>query len=474
MFFNVDKKIEKIKKKLHNSQDVASRVFDKNGKKIGFIFLKSMTDETLFSDSIFRPIKEFDGEITSEKLIHEIINNNVVEEIKEGDIIEKILNGNAVILLGDENKYISADIEKFIMRTPTEPPTSPVIRGPREGFTEDIKTNISLLRRRFYSDKFVLKNFTVGRYSQTKVCIAYLDEIASKDVIKEIEKKLKKINIDGVIDAYYIGKFLENYPKSLFKQVGNAEKPDIVAGKILEGRVAILVDGSPIVLTLPFIFYEDMQNSNDYYTNNHYATYIRIIRLFGYFLSVIASGGYLAMRLFHYNVIPTKFLITIADTTRAIPFTPFVELLFITLLFQILYEVSLRLPSYLGLATSIVGALVLGETGVNAGLISPPGVIVIALSKIAVYTLPEQAPQITVLQVLFLFLGGCFGFYGVVAGLFYLVNYLNRIDSYGAPYLAPYSPRIQSDLKDAIIKRTLVEMKKRPMSFENANKTRMK
>ena len=146
----------------------------------------------------------------------------------------------------------------------------------------------------------------------------------------------------------------------------------------------------------------------------------------------------------------------------------------LALLFQILYEVSLRLPSYLGLATSIVGALILGDTGVNAGLISPPGVIVIALSKIAVYTLPEEAPQITALQIVFLILGGCLGLLGVIGGMVYIINYLNCIDSYGAPYLAPYSPRVNSDLKDAMIKQSLTKMKKRPMSFSVENKERQR
>ncbi len=474
MFFDVDKKINDLMTELHNSEDVSSRFFDNGNIRLGMIFLKSMTDDALFSDAIYKPIKEFKGEITVENLINRILINGAVNEIKQEEVIDKILKGNVVIFLSNDEKIIAADIEDFIMRVPTEPPTSPVIRGPREGFTEDIKTNISLLRRRFYTKEFVVKSYSVGKYSQTKVCLVYLNGIADQKIVQEIEKKIKKIDIDGVVDAYYVGKFLEERPKSLFKQVGNAEKPDIIAGKILEGRVGIIVDGSPIVLTFPFVFFEDMQNSNDYYTNNHYATYIRFIRLFGYMLSVIACGAFLALRLFHYNVIPTKFLITIANTTQVIPFTPFIELLFIILLFQILYEVSLRLPSYLGLATSIVGALILGETGVNAGLISPPGVIVVALAKIAVYTLPEQAPQITVLQILFLFLGGCFGLYGVVAGIFYLVNYLNRIDSYGAPYLAPYSPRVCSDLKDAMIKKSLVDMKKRPMSFENQNIVRQK
>ena len=474
MFFDVDKKVNDLMTQLHNSEDISSRFFDNGTVRLGMIFLKSMTDDALFTTAVYKPIKEFKGDITVDSLINQILMNGSVSSVKEDEVIEKVLSGNVVIYLSNDEKIIAADIEGFVMRMPTEPPTSPVIRGPREGFTEDIKTNITLLRRRFYTKDFVIKSFLVGKYSQTKVCVAYLSGVADKNVATEIEKKLNKIDIDGVVDAYYVGKFLEVRPKSLFKQVGNAEKPDIVAGKILEGRVAVLVDGSPIVLTLPFIFLEDMQNSNDYYTNNHYVTYIRFIRLFGYILSVVACGAFLALRLFHYNVIPTKFLITIANTTQAIPFTPFIELLFITLLFQILYEVSLRLPSYLGLATSIVGALILGETGVNAGLISPPGVIVVALAKIAVYTLPEQAPQITVLQVLFLFLGGCFGLYGVVAGIFYLVNYLNRLGSYGAPYLAPYSPRIRSDLKDAMIKKSLVEMKQRPLSFENKNRVRQK
>ena len=320
----------------------------------------------------------------------------------------------------------------------------------------------------------MLKNLTIGRYSQAKVCIAYLDGIANKKVVKQVENKLRKVDIDGVIDTFYLSKFLESRPNSLFKQVGNAEKPDIVAGKMLEGRVAVMLDGSPIVITVPYIILEDLQNSNDYYTNHHYASLIRVVRLIGFLLSVISSGAYLALRLFHFNVLPTKFLITIADTTQAIPFTPFIELLFITLLFQILYEVSLRLPSYLGLATSIVGALILGDTGVNAGLISPPGVIVIALSKIAVYTMPEQAPQITTLQLIFLILGGSLGLLGIIAGLVYLINYLNKIDSFGVPYLAPYSPRIQSDLKDGLFKQPLTMMKKRPGFLLTKNRTRQK
>ena len=191
-------------------------------------------------------------------------------------------------------------------------------------------------------------------------------------------------------------------------------------------------------------------------------------------IAVLGPGVYIAMQLFHYNVMPLKYLITIADSTQQIPFTPFIEILFISLLFQILYEVSLRLPSYLGLATSIVGALILGDTGVKAGLISPPAVIVVAIAKIALYTIPEQSAQITVLQFIFLLIGASVGLLGIIGGSIYFIGYLNSIENYRTPYLAPFSPFILRDNKDGIVKVPLTSMKERPLSFETNNKRRQK
>ena len=223
---------------------------------------------------------------------------------------------------------------------------------------------------------------------------------------------------------------------------------------------------------MPFALIEDLQNSNDYYTNHHYSSIVRVIRLFGLLIAALAPGAYLALQLFHYNILPLNFLITIADTTLGLPFTPFLEITFIFLLFQILYEVSLRLPSYLGLATSVVGALILGDTGVKAGLISPPGVIIVALAKIALYTIPEEASQITVLQIVFIILGGSLGLMGITAGMVYVVNYLNKLDSYGTPYLAPYSPRIPKDLKDALLTSPVIEMNELPKTYSPSKEKR--
>ena len=472
-FYCVEEEIKEIKKQLNDSFDVESRIIVKNNQKIGLIYLKSMTDGKVFSESIYKVINEFDGELTNENLLNKVIISNDVAEINKEEVVQKILDGCVIVLTGLSEKFVSSEIQKYPQRTPSEPPTTPVINGPREGFTEDIKTNITLLRRRFYSKDLVLTNLSVGRYTKTKIVVAYINGIADKRIVRKIISRLKRIDVDGIIDSYYILECLQERPHSLFKQVGFNEKPDVISAKMLEGRVAIIVDNSPIVLTLPFVIIEDIQNSNDYYANHYYAGYLRIIRIIGLLMAVFGPGLFLSLRLYHYYILPLKYLITISDTTQNIPFTPFIEILFVSLLFQILYEVSLRLPSYLGLATSVVGALILGDTGVKAGLISPPTVIIVALAKIAQYTVPEQNYQITILQFLFLILGGALGIFSIVGGMIYLVQYLTTIDSYTAPYLAPFSPKVDSDLNDAIFKTSFTNMKQRPQSFSNVNKDRM-
>ncbi len=472
-YFNVKDKIEEIKSTLNSSVDFSSRLYKKDNQILGFIFLKSIIDQTLFSSAVYFPLQMYNSKITIEGLKNDILKCVDIKEIKEKDIIKEILDGKLIIVTNFSKKILSIDLLKFPTRIPSEPPTSPVIQGPREGFVEDLQTNITLLRRRIKTKELVMEVLRVGSQTQTKVCITYIKGIANKKIVKEVKEKIKNIKIDGILDSYNILTYLENRPGSLFKQIGNTEKPDIVTSKMLEGKVAIIVDNSPIVLTVPFIFIEDLQNSNDYYTNHHYSSFVRVIRLLGLLIALISPGFYLALQLYHYNILPLNFLITIADTTQGLPFTPFLEILFIFLLFQILYEVSLRLPSYLGLATSVVGALILGDTGVKAGLISPPGVIIVALSKIALYTIPEQAPQITVLQLIFIILGGSLGLIGLISGLVYIINYLNNFDSFKTPYLAPYSPRIPQDLKDATFMEPVYSMRQRPKAFSPEKKERL-
>lgn len=455
--------IEKTKKELSYNQDFIVREIDTSSGKIFLMFLKSMCDKNEIAEQIIYPITNQTQTFNFTVLKNSIINCSEIEEITEEQILSNILQ-NKIILIFDKN-LLAIDLEKYPSRMPTEPPTSPNIYGPREGFVEDLKTNLSLIRKRLPTKNLVLKDFVVGEETNTKVCVAYLKNIANKKIVKEILKKIEKIKLKGVIDSYYIAEYLKKKPESMFEQVGFQEKPDVVVAKMLEGRIAIIVNGSPIILTLPYMVFEDLQSSNDYYTNYVYVNLIRVIRTIGIIIATIIPGLYLSIRLYSYKVLPINYVITIANSTKNLPFTPVLEILFILLMFQILYEVSLRLPQYLGLATSIVGALVLGDTGVKAGLISPPGVIIVAVSIMSIYTVPSQAAILTVLRAIFVIIGATLGIFGIVGGTIYFINYINTLNFYETPYLAPYSPKIHQDLKDGIFKKPLMKMKSNPRSI---------
>ena len=252
LFYDVQNKVEKLKAQLNSSSDVGTRIIEKAAACIGLVYLKSMVDNALFVDGICRPI--IASEDVSLQNFSTIISTAEVTQIEDSQAVEKVLMGNVVIIMSGEKNMLAVDILKYPARIPSEPPTSSVIQGPREGFTEDIRTNITLIRRRFYNKNLVLTDLFVGKYSNTRITVAYLNGVANKKVVKEIVDKLNAIDVDGIIDSHYIIKYLEKHPRSLFKQVGSMEKPDIIAAKMLEGRVAIIIDGSPIVLTLPFLF----------------------------------------------------------------------------------------------------------------------------------------------------------------------------------------------------------------------------
>ena len=295
-----------------------------------------------------------------------------------------------------------------------------------------------------------------------------------KELLFKIKSYLDSIDIDGIIDSFYIVSFLEEHKYSIFREVGQTEKPDILSAKMLEGRIGILVDGSPIALTVPFLLFEDIQSSNDYYSDNNHTSFVRVLRLLSKLITIALPGVYIAIQLHHYKAFPLKFLITIINSTQNLPLTPFLEMLFVLVLFEILYEASLRMPKYMGIAMSIVGALILGDTAVKAGLVSPPAVMIVAVSGITLYTVPEQSDQISVLRFVFTIVGGILGIFGMVLFGLYLMIYLNDFDSYGVSYLSPYAPYMEDDTKDGVFQRDLLMMRHRPYSLNNKNKTRLK
>lgn len=477
---DIESKIKEIEKEFYNTTDLIVRKFESSDKIIcAMLYLDNAVDKLLLSQCAIEKVQRFSFGENPNKTITECQQNLIafaqVEKVTDKqDIIDSIINGFAILIVNDCEMMTKIGCSKWVTRYPSEPPTSAVIQGPREGFVEDINSNISLIRKRMRSNEFVVEDMTLGQETNTQIKICYLHNVAKPTIIQEIKEKLKKIKIDGIVDSSYIAAFLGHNRHSLFKQIGTSEKPDMIAAKVLEGRVAIFVDGSPIVLTIPFLLFEDLQSSDDYYSVPAKATFLRWLRLFGAILAIMLPGIYVSLLIYHYQIIPIKFLITIANAIEGIPLPPFLEILFIIFLFEILYEASLRMPRYLGLALSIVGALILGDTAVKAGLISPPAVLIIAITGVMSYTIPEQSAQITLLRLIFTFIGGALGLFGITAGSMVLIVYLSNMNNYQTPYLAPFGPFIPADQKDGLIKSPITSQINRPESIPNINKRRLK
>ncbi len=471
--------LSKMKERYHNSQDLIVREFVSFGKiNSAVVYIDGSVDKQFLISGVLNPLQTSPppkkDDVTDYAVSKIVAFAQAKVESDESTIITNLNNGFCTIFFENTTSVVCVDSTKWPVRLPSEPPTSAVINGPREGFVEDIVTNVALIRKRLKTPDVIFDKMEVGRYSKTQVRVCYIHGIVHPKIVKKIKDKIKNIDIDGVVDSSYISAFLEDRRHSVFRQVGTSEKPDIIASKLLEGRVAVIVDGSPIVLTLPYVLWEDFQSSNDYYTTPMRATIQRWLRAFGALIAIILPGCYVAVMLYHYKIIPIKLLISIANSIQGIPLSPFLEVLFIIFLFEILYEASLRMPRYLGLALSVVGALILGDTAVKAGLVSPPAVMIVALTGVMSYTVPNQTSQISFLRLVFTFLGGILGFYGIIIGGLFLAGYLCSIKNYGAPYLAPLGPFVAKDQKDAIFKKPITSQITRPKSFPNVNNRRIK
>jgi len=478
LYKNYNKNLNIIKKIFLDREDLITREINVGKHKFTIFYLEGLSDAENISKLIIAPIVNYADYNTSDTLStlqDQVLFYSEIEREKDiNNIMDSILAGEAIIVVDNCTEVIIAKLDKYKERTLAEPPTSAVIKGPRSGFVENIKTNLACIKKILKTPSLKTIQLNVGRHTKTMVAITYLDGVADPKVVEEIKEKISKIDIDGVLDTYYISQYLETRRQSMFKQVGVTEKPDIACGKILEGRVAVLVDGSPIVLTLPFIFFEDLQSSNDYYSEKTHVSMVRIVRMISLLVTILLPGLYIAIELHHYKIIPLKYIITILNTTQGLPLTPLLELLFVLLLFEILYEASLRMPRYLGQAMSIVGALILGDTAVKAGIVSPPAVMIIALSSISKYVIPDQSSQMSLLRLLFILAGGLLGFYGMTIMFMFGLFYLSDFDAYGASYLAPLAPYIKRDMKDFVIKSDLTSMTYRPISIPNKNPRRQR
>ncbi|MFC0214953.1 spore germination protein [Paenibacillus chartarius] len=380
------------------------------------------------------------------------------------DVIKQISGGASLILIDGEPRGFIIGLPKWEKRSIEEPAAESVIRGPREGFTESIAVNCSLIRRRVRSPKLKMQALSIGRFTQTQIILAYIEGIAADTLIEEAQARLQRIDIDGVLESGYIEEMIEDAPFSPFPQILNTERPDVVVANLLEGRVAILVDGTPFVLIAPATMYSMLQSSEDYYERYIISTLIRWLRYTFFLIALLLPSIYIAILTFHQEMIPTTLLLSIAKSREEIPFPALVEALLMEIAFEGLREAGIRLPKQVGAAVSIVGALVIGEAATSAGLVSSPMVMVVALTGIASFTIPRYATGMALRMLRFpiMLLAGTLGLLGIMLGLIGIIIHLSSIRSFGVPYLSPMGPMKSRDMKDVLLRAPWWALKTRP------------
>ena len=477
--------IKNIKSALGNSTDLVVREFSfgyKQSINAALIFIDGLTNTTIINDNIIEPLM-YGSEILN---LEQPLKNSKIDDIKKAilsvsdirnvntlnDIVDGFLSGDAALMIDGTNEALIISCKGWEKRAISEPTTEAVIRGPREAFTENLRTSTALLRRKIKSPALTTEMMVLGEKTKTNICIAYIRDVANQELIEEVRKRLKDINTDAILESGYIEQFIEDAPFSIFSTMAYTEKPDVVAAKLLEGRVAIIIDGTPFVLTAPMFFIESFQTSEDYYSRTYFMSMLRIVRFIAYFLTVLSPALYVAVTTFHQEFIPTSLLLTMAAAREGIPFPAVVEVGIMIMIFEILREAGVRLPRPVGQAISIVGALVVGQSAVSAGLIGEPVVIVIALTSVAIFVVPNQADAAAVMRVIFLILAAVMGGIGITIGLLATLIHLASLKSFGYYYLSPIAPFQIRDLKDTIIRAPLWTMRKRPSGLARNDKTR--
>lgn len=440
----VEENIKYLKGRFANAMDFLVREMDLNGTRAALFSLDGLVSKQTITLSVLNPIMHApvlpgDGEMIM-KFVEESVLGAVEQKHEtELDTIETLLMSGFAILCIEGCPYVlSFGVQGFQSRGPDEPQNEVMQRGAKDGFTESFQTNISLIRRRMKTTALKFEKHTVGTQSRTPVVLCYLEGIASEKILRQLREKLKACNLKTTLAAGYLTGYLER--GGIFSGVGVSERPDTVCGKIEEGRVAVLVEGTPGVLLVPFLFVENFQTIDDYLTRPYYATFIRWIKYLAFFISIFLPGMYVAIATHHPEMLPESLLLKIAEEQAKTPFPVMVESMLLYFMYEIMREAGLRAPRALSTTVSIVGGLVIGETAVSAGLVSAPSLMVIALTAISGYVVPRLYEPLALMRFLFILIGNFIGLWGVMVGMVFLLMNLCGESAFGVPLLSPVSP----------------------------------
>lgn len=457
---DIDKIKEEIKKIFSSDKTVKIRSFQSNNLKVKceIIFIEGLSDKRAIYESVIKPVVncKYDEEVNKQGLMAYMQNTifcsdfEVISDVNS--IIESILEGDAAMFIDGVKEALIINVDQTPERDVMEPSSESSIKGPKDGFNENLITNISLIKKRLQTTQLKLQFKNVGKNVKTRICICYLQDIAPIEIVNEVIKRLDEIESGDVLNDNYLEELIRDEPFTFFKTIGSTDRPDMVCGKLLDGKVAIICNGSPFVLTIPYIFVESFKTAGDYYNNFAISSINRIIRMLSFFITTSLPALYIAFVTYHHELIPTKLFLGILSARAGIPFPTVVEILGMVFVFEILREAGFRLPKQVGQTISIVGALVLGDAAVKARLISTPIVIIVALTGICGFSIIQNVESSIILRIIFIMAASILGLYGYIFAIIALFIHLLNMKSFGVNYLS-YSETIGKEtVRDAVIR----------------------
>lgn len=456
------------------------RVVNENDHSMQFeiVFCEALVDHILINEALIKPLvlspirigKGDCHKVVTEKIIH-------ASEVEKTDNFKKIVQaisyGDTVIFIDGCDEALFIDTKMFNSRATQEPPAEMVLSGPREGFNENIMNNMGQIQKRIKTNDFKCRTIIVGERTKTACKVCYINSLVNKNVLDRLFKRLEGIKIDGVLDTNYLIEMIKDNSLTPFRVLGITERPDSVVGKLLEGRVALMIDGSPVAVTMPYLFVENFQSPEDYYVNYYYSIFSRLLRMAGFIVTLFAPALYISIVAFHHELLPVPLLIHFAIERSSVPLPAAIEAFLLIGVYELIRETGIRVPSNIGQALSIVGALVIGQAAVDAKLIAAPMVILVAITAITGLLVPKLSGAILIFRPLMMLLSSFFGLYGFLLGASYLLAHVLSLRSMGVPHLSAVKKLRFQEVKDLYFRAPWWMMKTRPTEITQ-NKVRMK
>ncbi len=458
------------------SDIIINRLKTQSGKAACIIFIDGLVDTNIVQRDVVSKLiqlKETEmGQLKEDNNIFPVVMNKRVFTMEE--VVDNTLSAYTVVLIDGINFAMCFPLMKMPLRSIEEPEVERVIKGQHEGFVESTFTNITLIRGKFKSTKLKVKMMSIGKRSKSPVAMIYVEDIANPEIVKIIEDRIMSIEIDNINGAGYIDQLTADNPYSPFPHYQATERPDKAVANLMEGRIVLLIDMTPVALIAPVNFFQFFQVSDDYNVNSYFGSFLRLLRFFGAFMAINLPALYIAILTYHYQAVPLNLLVPLAESRSRVPFPPIIEALIMEIAFELLREASIRLPSSLGPTVGIVGGLVIGQTAIQAGIVSNIMVIIVGITAIATFVVPQydMALLFRLGRFIAMINAAIFGIIGLIVFILFVLAHLVSLESVGQPYFQPIAPLRIKDLKDVFVRLPLKMQKERPDIAKPLDKTR--